>query len=126
LLKRLERAKPPHLALGGVMAARHWHPDFDLHGTPRLDLEYHAPHGNVDFDFVKTLDPALTRTSDPTETAVLVIHPLVRAASLFSEESAKRLPWSDPVETALDLCDLSLTTQANQLLTHLRPEVRLA
>ena len=126
LLRRLERARPPHVALGGVIAARHWHSDFDLHGTPRLDVEYHAPNGIVVFDFVKELDPALTQTSDPTEAAILVIHPLVRAASMFREESRKRLPWADPVETALDLCELSLTSQANQLLTHLRPEVRLA
>lgn len=126
LLKRLERVRTPHLALGGVMAARHWHPDFDLHGTPRLDLAYHAPDGNVELAFVKALDPALTRTTDPTETAALVVHPLVRATSRFSDQNEKRLPWADPVETALDLCDLSLTTQANQLLTHLRPEVRLA
>lgn len=126
LLKRLERTKPSHVALGGVMAARHWHPDFNLHGTPRLDVEYHAPNGIVDLEFVRKLDPALTRVSDPSESAVLVVHPLVRAVPLFIEVSEKKLPWADPVETALDLCDLSLTTQANQLLTHLRPEVRLA
>jgi hypothetical protein len=126
LLKRLEKNKPSHLALGGVLAARHWHTTFDLHGTPRLDLVYHAPNGKVDLEFVQKLDPALTRTDDPSEPAVLVVHPLVRAASLFIEKTEKSIPWADPVETALDLCDLSLTTQANQLLTHLRPEVRLA
>jgi hypothetical protein len=126
LLKRLERSKPPHLALGGVLGARHWHPDFDLHGTPRLDLVYHAPNGNVDLEFVRKLDPALTQVDDRSESAVLVVHPLVRAAPLFIETTERSIPWADPVETALDLCDLSLTTQANQLLTHLRPEVRLA
>lgn len=126
LLKRLERSPPPHLALAGVLAARHWHPDFDLHGTPRLDLVYHTPTGQLDLGFVKQLDPALARVDDPSESAVLVIHPLVRAAPLFIEKTEKCLPWADPVETALDLCDLSLTTQANQLLTHLRSEVRLA
>jgi len=126
LLKRLQKVKPPHLALGGVAAARHWHPDFDLHGTPRLDLVYHAPNGQVDLEFVRKLDPALTRTDDPSESAVLVVRPLIRAAPLFIEKSDKTLPWTDPVETALDLYDLSLTAQANQLLTHLRHEVRLA
>jgi hypothetical protein len=114
------------LALGGVLGARHWHPDFDLHGTPRLDLVYHAPNGNVDLEFVRKLDPALTQVDDRSESAVLVVHPLVRAAPLFIETTERSIPWADPVETALDLCDLSLTTQANQLLTHLRPEVRLA
>ena len=126
LLKRLEQNKPSHLALGGVLAARHWYSNFDLHGTPRLDLVYHAPNGTIDLEFVRKLDPALTRTDDTTEPAVLVVHPLVRAAPLFIEKTEKSIPWADPVETALDLCDLSLTTQANQLLTHLRPEVRLA
>lgn len=126
VLKRLEKNKPSRLALGGVLAARHWHSNFDLHGTPRLDLVYHAPNGKVDLEFVRKLDPALTRTDDPSEPAVLVVHPLVRAAPLFIEKTEKGIPWADPVETALDLCDLSLTTQANQLLTHLRPEVRLA
>lgn len=126
LLKRLEKNKPPHLALGGVLAARHWHSNFDLHGTPRLDLVYHAPTGKIDLEFVRKLDPALTRTDDPSEPAVLVVHPLIRATPLFIGKTEKSIPWADPVETALDLCDLSLTTQANQLLTHLRPEVRLA
>lgn len=126
LLRRLEKTKPPHLAWGGVMSARYWHPDFDLHGTPRLDLVYHAPSGKVDLDFVRKLDPALARVDSSSESAVLVVHPLVRAASLFAENAEKSISWADPIETALDLCDLSLTTQANQLLTHLRPEVRLA
>jgi hypothetical protein len=126
LLKRLERNKPLHLALGGVIAARHWHSNFDLHGTPRLDVVCHAPTGKVDLEFVKKLDPALTRTDDPSEPAVLVVHPLIRSAPLFTKRIDSGVPWADPVETALDLCDLSLTTQANQLLTHLRPEVRLA
>jgi len=126
LLKRLERTNPSKLALGGTLAARHWHAEFDLHGTPRLDLVYHAPSGEVDLEIVRRLDPALARTDEPSEPAILVVHPLVRAASLFSKSTASRLPWADPVETALDLCDLSLTTQAHQLLTHLRPEVRLA
>lgn len=125
LLKRLEQLKTSNLALGGALAARHWHPDFDLHGTPRLDLVYHAPNGRIDLDFVRQLDPALTEVTDPAAPAALVIHPLIRASSLFSERDGKSVMWSDPVETALDLCDLSLTAQANQLLTYLRPEVRL-
>lgn len=125
LLRRLEKTKPRHLALGGVSSARFWHPDFDLHGTPRLDLLYHAPGGEADLEFVNKLDPALTLDDDPSASPALVIHPIVRAASLFAESTGGRIPWADPVETVLDLCDMSLTAQANQLLTHLRPEVRL-
>lgn len=125
LLARLERAVPPSVAVGGVVAARHWDLDFDLHGLPRLDLAYHAADGQVDLGFVTKLDPALARAGSPGQSPVLVIHPLVRAASLFSGHG-RRLPWADPVETALDLCELSLTSQANRLLSALRPEVRLA
>jgi hypothetical protein len=125
LLARLERAIPPHVGVGGVVAARHWDPDFNLHGMPRLDLVCHAPDGTVDLGFVEKLDPSLSLTKDPSEPAVLVIHPLVRSAPLFSAHG-RRLPWADPVETALDLCELSLGPQANRLLSALRPEVRLS
>jgi hypothetical protein len=126
LLRRLKRLNPPHVALGGVVSARHWHKNFDLNGTPRLDLAYHAPDGKVDLNFVRRLDPALAIMDDPSESGILVVHPVVRASSLFVENSARGIPWADPVQTALDLSDLSLTVQANQLLTHLRPESRLA
>ncbi|MFO1021018.1 MAG: hypothetical protein U0903_10015 [Planctomycetales bacterium] len=126
LLKRLERLKPARLAVGGVLSARHWHPEFDLHGTPRLDLVYHAPEGQLNLDFVKAIDPALTQVSDFSESPILVVNPLVRASSLFAERQKAGISWADPVETALDLYDLSLATQANQFLTHLRREVRLA
>ena len=125
LLKRLARMKLPRVALGGVAAARHWHSDFDLHGTPRLDLLVHTPGDTVDLSFVKKLDPALRRIEDYDESPVLVVRPLQRADPLFEHVPGTSLPFADPVETALDLCDLGLTEQASQLLAHFRPEVRL-
>ncbi len=125
LLKRLERMRPPHVALGGVAAARHWHADFDLHGTPRLDILLHAPGDTVELDFVKKLDPALRRIDDYDELPVLVVRPLQRADPLFERVPSASLPFADPVETALDLYDLGLTAQASQLFAHFRPEVRL-
>lgn len=125
LLKRLERLKPPHLALGGVAAARHWNPDFDLHGTPRLDMVCHRPDGKIDLTFVREIDPALKIVDEPSASAVLVVHRLVREASLFATNSNGGIPWADPVEVVLDLIDLSLIPQANQLLSHFRPETRL-
>jgi hypothetical protein len=80
----------------------------------------------VDLSFVRRVDPALAIIKDPAESPILVVHPVVRASSLFVENSAGGIPWADPVQTALDLNDLSLTAQASQLLTHLRPESRLA
>jgi hypothetical protein len=126
LLSRLERTKAPQLGLGGVFAARHWHPDFDLHGSPRLDLAYHAPDGEAELEFVRKIDPALAMDNALESSPALVVHVIDRATSQFVENTAGRIPWADPVETVLDLCDMSLTVQANQLLAYLRPESRLA
>lgn len=67
LLKRLRVANrwPEGVAMGGVAAGRHWNPDFDLNGAPRVDLVLHVPRRNdhappADLKFVRQLDPALT------------------------------------------------------------------
>jgi hypothetical protein len=125
LLKRLERMKPSGVALSGVVAARHWHPEFDLHGTPRLDLLLHATENAINLGFVKKLDPALRLIEGYDESPDLVVRVLQRANPLFTLASDSSLPFADPVETTLDLYDLGLTAQAGQLLTHFRPEVRL-
>ena len=125
LLKRLDRIQPPGVALSGVVAARFWHTDFDLHGIPRLDLVLHAPQGWLDLAFMRNLDPALKRTEIESQAAVVVVHPLLRHDSLFRHEAGGTLPLADPVETVLDLHELGLTMQAGQLMTHLRPDLRL-
>ncbi len=126
LLSRLERRVPAHVALGGVVAARHWDPGLDLNGTPRLDLILHQPKGNLDLSFVHALDPALTQVDDPSASALVVVHPLRRAASRFSEGTDRALPYSSPVETILNLHDIGLDAQAVGIINHLRPEARLA
>jgi hypothetical protein len=125
LLQRLKRLRPAGTALGGVIAARHWDPDFDLNGTPRLDLNVHAPDGYLDLSFLRMLDPALKEAHANEESPVLVIHPLQRAKSLFTEKP-NALPIADPVETALDLHEMGLPQQANALFHYFRKEVRLA
>jgi DNA-binding MarR family transcriptional regulator len=124
LLDRLKTIHPKRIALGGVVAARYWNPDFDLHGTPRLDLVAHAPDNVADLRFLKRLDPALKQTDDPEAAAALVIHPLIRSKAMFTEVGPNTLPYTDPVETVLDLQELGLTQQANQLLSHFRKEIR--
>lgn len=124
LLKRLVKHPPPSVALGGVLAARHWFPDFDLHGTPRLDLVLHAPNGEMNLDFVHQLDRSLRRTDDVHATPSLVVHPLNRAASLFVKPDAGGIAIADPIETALDLYEMGLTPQADQLLASFRKEAR--
>jgi DNA-binding MarR family transcriptional regulator len=124
LLDRLKAIQPKGIALSGVVAARHWNPDFDLHGTPRLDLVTHAPDNIADLRFLKRLDPALKQTDDPDASPAIVIHLLVRSAANFTEVERNGLPYADPLETVLDLHELGLTQQANQLLSHFRKEVR--
>ncbi len=120
LLKRLNRLAPENVAIGGVVAARHWQPNFDLNGTPRIDLLVHCPEQHLDLDFVTRLDPALEKTNDPEQSAVLVVHTIGRAVTDFVDSTEFNIPIADPVETILDLIDLGLTQQASNLLAHFR------
>jgi hypothetical protein len=123
LLARSRRQPPPGvaLALGGVAAARHWDPAFDLNGTPRVDLVLHAEQSqHVDLDFVKRLDPALRPLGgDVRGSVVLVVHPIRRRKALFAQKPGETLPFADPVETILHLNDLGLTAQAGDLATRM-------
>ena len=119
LLERLMRLHPPGIAVAGVVAARHWHADFDLEGLPRLDLSIHAPEGSMDADFVSRLDPALAPAPRGAPPA-LTLHAVPRAVSLFVADAAGRLPWADPVEVLLDLHELRLVEQADEFVRALR------
>jgi hypothetical protein len=124
LLSRLKQQLPARVAISGVQAARHWHPEFNLNGVPRIDLVMHAPdEGSYDLAFVSKLDPALKRTpsSDPRHQheVVLAIHRLSRRAPLFEPDPKKGIPFADPVEAVLDLHDLRLASQAEELIQHL-------
>jgi hypothetical protein len=119
LLRRLEKRRPPNLAIGGVTAARVLDPQFDLHGAPRLDVTLWAPEGApYDAGFVGELDPGL-RESPDKEGAVLAVHRLARAQPLF-ESRARELPCADPVEVLLDLHEIALIPQAEALVRSLR------
>jgi hypothetical protein len=120
LLRRLARAKPKSLAVGGVLAARHWHPRIDLQGVPRLDLEIHVPEGKLDLSFIARLDPALEQTHVRTKAAVLAVHAVHRSRPLFDPSSEGGLPFADPVETLLDLRDLRLMPQETDLVNWMR------
>lgn len=127
LLARLRKLALPHVALGGVEAARHWDPHFDLDGTPRLDLTVHAPDGiGYDLGFVRELDPALRQVPPGGDggrhLAVLVVHRLMRKDPFFGSSAGNPVPWADPVETLLDLHELRLLGQAEELIGRLRTE----
>lgn len=116
LAKRVRGLKQEHIAFGGVIAAKEWQADFDLDGTPRIDLCVHAPDGRRDLSFMRDIDPALETTDDETRAAVAV-HSLVRRESHFRHHpELSRI--ADPVETLLDLYELRLDSQADAFLKH--------
>lgn len=117
LQRRLRSVK--HVAVGGVQAARHWDPEFDLNGVPRLDVSVHAAAGAGDFSFVDRLDPALRRVEAGSPGVVLAVHPLFRAEPQFEADPKGGVGWADPVETLLDLHEMRLTDQAEELIRHL-------
>lgn len=117
-LSRLEKLNPPHLAVGGVFGARHYFPDLDLVGTPRLDLSLHSPGRRMDLQFIERLDPALKPVSDPLAPANVVVHAVSQEDPFFTSRNGG-LAWADPVECLIDLHEARLEAQASQFLTHL-------
>jgi len=118
-LERLIKLNPPGVAIGGVPGARHYCPELDLVGIPRLDLSVHSPAGRADLEFVRRLDGALRQTEDPREPASVVIHTVRHADSLFASVDAGPC-WADPVECLLDLFEGGLEAQGAQLLSALK------
>ena len=120
LLERLQRRPPKGVALGGVVAARHWDPAFNLNGTPRLDITVHVLTAPSLLDLLARIDPSLERGRRADERTVLVLHPLARKETFFEHPCGGRLPFADPVETLLDLYEMRLVSQAEDLVRTLR------
>jgi hypothetical protein len=118
-LHRLEKLNPPSLAIGGVLGAKHYYPELDLVGTPRLDLSLHCPGQRMNLDFVEKLDPALKRVEDPLAPANLVVHAMRQADAQFIPRDGG-LAWADPVECLFDLHEARLEMQAAQFLEALQ------
>jgi hypothetical protein len=114
-LRRLEKMNPPNVALGGVIGAKHYDPDVDLVGTPRLDLSIHCSHQNLDVALIQKLDPALKPVTDPRSPANVVVHAVHHLDPFFKARQAG-LQWADPVECLLDLHEGRLQPQANEFL----------
>lgn len=123
LLRRAANIGRSDLAVGGVIAARHYHPKLDVVGMPRLDLSLHCPNGRADLSFVERLDPALERTDRREDSTALAVHVLNRRASLFQSGEAG-LPWTDPIESLLGLYDARLEPQAHEFLDYLVSSAR--
>lgn len=115
LLRHLTADAPSGLAVGGVVAAKHYDPDFDLNGLPRLDV---LVDDTVPSDWVRKLDPALRVVVPTASSPVLVVHPV--KALPASDPSTGTLRLADPVETLLDLYEMRLTEQAEHMIARIR------
>lgn len=120
LLTRLQRVKPPGVAVGGVLGAKRLFPALDLVGTPRLDLTVQSRRREPDLGFLRQLDSAL-QPAEQDEPARLVIHVLHQPVVFFESEADGTL-WADPVECLLDLHELRLEAQAVEFLSHFSPK----
>jgi len=119
MLKKLEKKDffKGRVAIGGVEAGRTYDRDFDLVGTPRLDLCVHH-HKTFDTEkMLRTLDPAL-RPAEKGEAPHVVVHQLYRTRSFFRQEGGRF--WVDEVECLLDLYEMRLVEQANRMLRHFK------
>lgn len=130
LLRRLATLNRSDLAIGGIEGARHYKPDIDLIGLPRLDLLLHCPKGRIDWSFIERLDPALEESGERDAPATLVVHVLRRKESFFAPDDnikmsamPRRLQWADPVECLLDLHEARLESQAKEMLDFLEQRV---
>jgi len=121
-LRRLEKLKIPNLGIGGVVGARHYHPNLDLIGTPVLNFSLHCPDGVMDLEFIAKLDPALKLVRDPLAPAQVIVH-AVRRANAFFQPRKEGLAWADPAECLLDLQEAKLETQAGEFLEALQKRV---
>lgn len=115
LLKRLQNLERTDIAVGGTIGSRHWYPNIDLHGDPRLDLSIHCPNDNLDLDFVKKLDPALKESKNPSEPATFVVHVVRRKKAMF-EHYSDGITWADPIECLLDLQEMRFEQQASEFI----------
>ena len=119
LFKRLDRMQLKNIAVAGIPGARHYYPDIDLIGIPRLDLAVHCPEKYLNIDFIEKLDPALKLEEDPDKPASIVLHFIRRKDSLF-ETNPLGIAWADPVECLLDLHEMRLEPQALEFLNFLK------
>lgn len=117
LLSRLLKLQQPGVAISGVHAARHYFPDLDLVGAPRLDLCLHMPRGYIESRLPTQLDPALESVGFDSGNPALVIWPVYRAISMFdADREDQGLAWADPVSCLLALHDARLEAQAQELV----------
>lgn len=118
LLRRVAEMSTSARAIGGVAAARHYDPNFNLNGLPRVDVSVVG----ADRNWVGALDPALAPASAIERRAgraVLVLHLVQRRVPGF--ERGDDGGWfADPAEVLLDLYELRLSEQAEEFVHAVR------
>jgi hypothetical protein len=117
-LKRLMQLNIENIAIGGVYGAKHYNPNLDIIGAPRLDFSIQSKITGYDYSFIKRLDPALKEVSDPLYPANVVVHITPHADQLFWTDYGG-FTWADPVQCLLDLHDANLELQAKELREYL-------
>ncbi|MDO9020190.1 MAG: hypothetical protein Q7V43_24915 [Myxococcales bacterium] len=117
LLRRVGVKAPESVAVGGVAAARHYVPAFDLNGLPRVDVTTLERDAS---SWVARLDPALRPANPQERSPVLVVHHRRRTAPDGPPSPRESYPITSPAEVLLDLYDLRLTEQADDFVQTLR------
>jgi hypothetical protein len=116
LLKRFQKHASPETAIGGVHAAHHYDPEFDLVGSSRLDICVSGKLLDRAPELARQVDPALEPASFSTANPALVIWPVHRAEPLFQHDPQSDTRWADPVTCLLALHDARLEAQAEELI----------
>lgn len=119
LLRRLLKKAPKDVSIGGVTAARHYAPDFDLHGSPRIDVSVASDPAPT--PWLSAIDPALDRVSSDVS-PVLAIHFMRRREASSERSRDSRLAFAGRADTLLDMYDLRLTAQAEAFIQTMRGE----
>lgn len=113
MIKRLHklqsRGNATSVAVGGVVGATHYDPDFDLTAPPRVDLCVY----DGDIDFMKKLDAGLVVTTDLKAKAIVVVHQVQSDFGCVTDPNGLRI--ASPMDCLADVLEFGLTTQAKEL-----------
>lgn len=113
MVKRLHKLQSrgiaTSVAVGGVVGATHYDPDFDLTAPPRVDLCVY----DGDLDFMRKLDAGLVVTTDLKAKAVVVVHQVQSDFGCTTDPSGLRI--ASPMDCLTDVLEFGLMAQAKEL-----------
>ena len=113
MVKRLHklhsRGIATSVAVGGVVGATHYDPDFDMTAPPRVDLCVY----DGDIDFMKKLDAGLVVTTDLKAKAIVVVHQVQSDFGCVTDPNGLRI--ASPMDCLADVLEFGLTAQAKEL-----------